>query len=511
MTVVLGISSQVARGHVGNSAASIALRTMGVDLWGIPTVVLSNHPGHGATAGLRMPAARIGDMVGMLDEHGWLGEVDAVLSGYMVRVGQVEAVAMAVDRIKALNLKAIYCCDPVMGDIEKGLYVPEDVAAAIRRTLIPRSDIVTPNLFELGWMTGMSVESQAEAALAARDLGCVQVLVTSAPGSAQDRIANMLITPHEVHKTEARVLENVPHGAGDLLTALVTGHLAAGREPAAALEKAADTLTRVIEASVEAGADELQIVKNLHLLAATMTRDAPRWYAGVDGCRAGWIVVLREAADAEPPKALVCETFAEVLDLKEAPVAIAVDMPIGLGETSIRGGRACEVEARKRLGKRQSSVFSTPARAAVMETGYRRACAAALEHSDPPRKVSRQCFNLFAKIREIDALMTPGLQNRVYESHPELVFWALNDGAAMTLPKKDPAGLAERRDLLERHGFLRTFLEQKPGPASKVGPDDLIDACALACAAARIDRGDSVRLPADPPRNGRGLRMEINA
>ena len=247
-----------------------------------------------------------------------------------------------------------------------------------------------------------------------------------------------------------------------------------------------------------------------------MTDQGLRWYAGVDGCPAGWVVVLREAADAEPPKALICPTFAEILDLEENPLVIAVDMPIGLAESSIRGGRSCEVEARKRLGERQSSVFSVPARAAVMETDYRRACAVALEHSDPPRKVSKQCFHLFPKIREIDALMTPALQDRVFECHPELVFWALNDGAAMSLPKKvksrpNPAGLAERCDLLERYGFARAFLEQKLGPVARVGPDDLIDASALACAAARIDRGESVRLPADPPRDGRGLRMEINA
>lgn len=247
-----------------------------------------------------------------------------------------------------------------------------------------------------------------------------------------------------------------------------------------------------------------------------MTDPGLRWYAGVDGCPAGWVVVLRDASDAEPPHARICPTFAEILDLEEAPVIIAVDMPIGLAETAVRGGRPCEVEARRRLGERQSSVFSVPARAAVMQTDYRRACAVALEHSDPPRKVSKQCFHLFPKIREIDALMRPDLQERVFECHPELVFWALNGGAAMSLPKKvksrpNPAGLAERCDLLERHGFARDFLEQKLGPVSQVGADDLIDACALACAAARIDRGEAVRLPADPPRDARGLRMEINA
>lgn len=251
-----------------------------------------------------------------------------------------------------------------------------------------------------------------------------------------------------------------------------------------------------------------------------MTPPCPRagntWLAGVDGCRGGWVVVMRTVDGEDAPRAGLCATFAEVLALEESPAIIAVDMPIGLAETTARGGRACEIEARKHLAGRQSSVFSVPARAAVMQTDYAEACAVALQHSDPPRKVSKQCFGLFPKIREIDALMTPDLQNRVYECHPELAFWALNDGAAMSLPKKiknrpNPEGIAERHTLLVRHGFNEKFLNRKLWPVSRVGPDDFIDACALVCTAARIHNGISIRLPDPPPRDAKGLRIEINA
>jgi predicted RNase H-like nuclease len=112
--------------------------------------------------------------------------------------------------------------------------------------------------------------------------------------------------------------------------------------------------------------------------------------------------------------------------------------------------------------------------------------------------------------------MTPALQARVYECHPELAFWAMNGKRPMALPKKvrnrpDAPGLAERRVLLERHGFQSDLFEMSPWPRSLVGADDIVDACVLAWSAARILRGDAMRLPVEPPVDGRGLRMEINA
>ena len=228
---------------------------------------------------------------------------------------------------------------------------------------------------------------------------------------------------------------------------------------------------------------------------------------GVDGCPGGWIAVRW----AERLTHHLCRSFAEVLALDAA--VIAVDMPIGF---PARSGRAVERDVRKRLGERQSSVFSVPSRAAVMCGGYREACAANLLNSDPPRKVSKQIFHIFPKMREIDAVITPELQSRVFEVHPELAFWAMNGEAALTLPKKvkgrpHPPGLDLRRGLLRAAGFPLDLLPHTSYRAADVGADDLIDACACAWSARRILEGRSVRFPAEPPRDARGLRMEVNA
>ena len=150
-----------------------------------------------------------------------------------------------------------------------------------------------------------------------------------------------------------------------------------------------------------------------------------RWIAGVDGCRSGWIAVFLDAAFS---------AFAEILAAPEQPERIAVDMPIGLPERIVGSGRAAEMALRPLLGARQSSVFSVPARAAVMCGDYREACRAALASSDPPRAVARQSFALFRKIREIDALMSVELAERVIETHPEAAFHEAN-------PVQDSRGL----------------------------------------------------------------------
>ena len=190
---------------------------------------------------------------------------------------------------------------------------------------------------------------------------------------------------------------------------------------------------------------------------------AATWVAGVDGCPGGWLVVLRPLGSPAAARSQLVATFAEVLALPEAPALIAVDMPIGLPARSGIGGRRADIEARANLGARQSSVFAVSSRAAVMQAEYRAACAAAFATSDPPRKVSKQCFNLFPKIREIDRLMTPELQSRVLECHPELSFWALNGEASLSEPKKvksrgHPPGLELRRSLLGAAGYDRSFL-----------------------------------------------------
>ncbi|MQT13147.1 DUF429 domain-containing protein [Segnochrobactrum spirostomi] len=238
--------------------------------------------------------------------------------------------------------------------------------------------------------------------------------------------------------------------------------------------------------------------------------------AGVDGCPGGWAVVLRDLErPAAAPVLLKAARFADVLALPEAPAIIAVDMPIGLPDrTAGVGGRAAERFVRPLLGARQSSVFSVPCRAAVMDSGddYRLACTLARAYSDPPRAVAKQCFMIFPKIREVDDAMRPDLEARVYESHPELAFWRLNGERPMTLPKRvrqegHAPGLAERRALLERMGFPPAFFEVRRPPG--LGEDDRLDAAVLSLIAERILDGRAQSFPSDPPRDGRGLRMAI--
>lgn len=203
----------------------------------------------------------------------------------------------------------------------------------------------------------------------------------------------------------------------------------------------------------------------------------------------------------------LCARFDEVLALPERPAAIAVDMPIGLLERAAPGGRACDRAARALLGRpRASSVFTPPTRPALVNDGY----ADAMVRNGAG--MSKEAYNILPKIRELDALLTPGAQAGVFEAHPELVFRALG-GHPMRYNKKTPAGRRERlRCLRPVFGAafrdpLRARLELGAG---KVAADDVIDAYVLAHAARRIQTGQATRLPQGPaPVDARGLRMEI--
>lgn len=243
-----------------------------------------------------------------------------------------------------------------------------------------------------------------------------------------------------------------------------------------------------------------------------MPETGPVWIAGVDGCKAGWIVAYCVAGKPAQAELAVFSSFADVLDFTPAFVRIAVDMPIGLPDRVGPSGRGPEKAVRPHLGQRQSSVFTVPSRAAVFTEDYRAACAVALDTSEPPKKVSKQAYYLFPKIREIDELMTPELEARVFEVHPELAFWRLNGEKEMSLPKKvksraNPEGLDQRRDLLVSHGFDRAFLDQAPPRGA--GRDDLLDAAANCLIAERILTGKAESFPEDYQRDGKGLRMAI--
>lgn len=237
------------------------------------------------------------------------------------------------------------------------------------------------------------------------------------------------------------------------------------------------------------------------------------WLAGVDGCRAGWLVALLRL-DGQETRIRVMPRFSDIMTMEEYPAVVAVDMPIGLPERTGYGGRAAENAIRPLLGARQSSVFSVPARAALQAQDYRQACELASATSDPPRKISRQLFMIAPKIREVDEVLRADMRlaARVYEVHPELAFWRLNGGRPLDEPKKVKsrpyeAGLALRRDLLIAAGLPRQLVEATPPPGAAA--DDLIDAMACATIAWRIHAGLATSFPNPPPVDRYGLRMAI--
>lgn len=245
-----------------------------------------------------------------------------------------------------------------------------------------------------------------------------------------------------------------------------------------------------------------------------MTKDGPRSgrVMGVDGCPGGWIAVLR-APGGGAAEILTAPRFADLAAVPDVAV-IAVDMPIGLPDRIGPHGRGPEAALRPKLGERQSAVFSVPSRAAVHAVDYGEACSAALATSDPPKKVSKQAFFLFPKIREIDALLRDDadLRARVFECHPEGAFAAMNGGPLLT-PKKVKSrphepGLADRRRLLaEVAGFEDGLLASAPPRGA--GADDLLDACACCWTAERILHGTAILHPATPEADAFGLVMAI--
>jgi predicted RNase H-like nuclease len=242
-----------------------------------------------------------------------------------------------------------------------------------------------------------------------------------------------------------------------------------------------------------------------------------RFVLGLDGCRGGWMAVRLDLDRSAPPAALVFPNFDAVLADADRAVAIAVDMPIGFLDVAVEGGRLCERMARDRLGPRRSSVFSAPARATLAYPHDYQAALAA-NRMGGGVGLSRQSFHLIPKMRELDAAMTPGRQTQVRECHPELAFATLNGGYPMRFMKKTPEGRVERVGVLERagapFGIERGFLDlgrhiglRSAGAAR----DDLVDAAVAALSAVRIAKGEAITLPAEPPRDAKGLRMEIVA
>lgn len=259
MATVLAVSSFVARGSVGLRAVMPALDRLGHTVIACPTTMLSNHLGHRCVAGAPVALETFTAVLEAIAENGWLADVDAVLTGYMPSAAHVAAVAGFIDRVRARRPDALVVCDPVLGDLPGGLYVPPAVAEAVRDTLVGRATHVKPNLFELSFLSGRDVRDMvgpADVVAAARGLSAPVVLASSIP-LAQDRLANVVVTPQDAALCAVAREECVPHGTGDLLSALFAGHLLCGLAPADATAAASAGVAAAIAAS--RGADELRL------------------------------------------------------------------------------------------------------------------------------------------------------------------------------------------------------------------------------------------------------------
>lgn len=266
---VIVISSHVVRGSVGNRAAVFALETLGFPVWAVPTVVLPWHPGHSRATRIVPSPAEFSALIDDLCGAPWLGEVGAVLSGYLGDVGQAAEVARLVGAVRAANPAAVYLCDPVIGDAG-GLYVPEAVASAIRDQLIPIADIATPNMYELGWLSGAPVADQQSMMAAAETLGPARVLVTSAIAMMAGSTGNLLVSGHQARMAEHRMIPNAPNGLGDLVSATFLARLLEGMPEEKALQMATGAVFEILARTARRGADELTLETDAQSLRTPM-------------------------------------------------------------------------------------------------------------------------------------------------------------------------------------------------------------------------------------------------
>lgn len=264
---VIVVSSHVARGAVGNRAIVFALETFGHKVWAVPTVILPWHPGHAPGTRIVPDAQQFAALLGDLAGAPWLGEVGAVLSGYLGAPAQAEAVATLVRRVRQANPDTIYLCDPVMGDAG-GLYVPGETASVLRDVLMPLADIATPNRHELAWMAGARLDTLEAAIAAARAAPPQSMLVTSAPEMPSGETGNLLVSGKEAFLARHRRAERPPNGPGDLAAALFLARRMGGAAPAAALEATTASVCEILFCAAERGSDELMLETD----AASLTR-----------------------------------------------------------------------------------------------------------------------------------------------------------------------------------------------------------------------------------------------
>ena len=262
---ILSIQSHVAYGHVGNAAATFPMQRLGVEVWPIHTVQFSNHTGYGAWTGRVFDGPMIEGLVEGISARGALADCDGVLSGYMGSADIGNAILSAVRKVRAANPRALYCCDPVIGDVGRGVFVRPGIPEFMRDQAAPAADIVTPNQFELDYLSGRPSTTPTEAAAAVsavRALGPRVVFVTSLRTDAtpEDSIDHLAADEDGACMVRTPRLPIEPNGAGDAIAALLFMHHLQTGSIADALSLSASAMFGILNRTVEAGSAELLLI-----------------------------------------------------------------------------------------------------------------------------------------------------------------------------------------------------------------------------------------------------------
>ncbi|MEM7567471.1 MAG: PfkB family carbohydrate kinase, partial [Pseudomonadota bacterium] len=259
---ILALSSRVARGRVGLSIIEPALQTLGCEALTLPTIQLASRPGLGRLTGTATPPDRLADMIDALAEDGALAGLDAVLTGYAPSAEHVAVLARAIDLARRDSPQVRVIVDPVLGDAGR-VYLGAEAAAALRDRLAPLADILTPNAFEMEWLSGEADASNDLTALRRRAAAhpAPHVVVTSAPALLKGHLGTLLVAPGDAVMFEARAAPGAPNGTGDLFGGLLAAHLSKGLDLEAALTRAVGGVHGVTLRSHRAGASHLLVTE----------------------------------------------------------------------------------------------------------------------------------------------------------------------------------------------------------------------------------------------------------
>jgi pyridoxine kinase len=269
---ILSIQSLVAYGYAGNSAAVFPLQRLGKVVWPVITVHFSNHTGYGDWKGPLLTAQDVADVITGIEDRGVLGECEAVLSGYQGAEDVGAVVLDAVAKVKAANPDAIYCCDPVMGDVGRGLFVRPGIPELMRERVVPAADLVTPNHFELDFLAGTeshTLEELLAAAHAVRRTGPATVLVTSVitDDTPDDALDMVVVGADGAWRTRFPRLPHNPQGAGDLTAAVFLANVLDGHDLPTVLARTTSSVFGVVEATNDSGEREMHLVQAQDRLA----------------------------------------------------------------------------------------------------------------------------------------------------------------------------------------------------------------------------------------------------